>query len=75
MHPSLAKTLLPLVNQPDFNDLFQNYIDSKISDVIREFEQGENEMQMWKAQGKLQVLRKIKDIKVEVKTSADRKYP
>jgi hypothetical protein len=30
---------------------------------------------MWKAQGKLQVLRKIKDIKVEVKTSADRKYP
>jgi len=32
-------------------------------------------MQMWKAQGKLHMLRKIRDMQIEVKTSADRKYP
>jgi len=75
MHPNLAKALLPLVNQQDFNDLFQEYIDSKINDTIREFEQGESEVQMWKAQGKLHMLRKIRDMQIEVKTAADRKYP
>ena len=59
MHPNLAKTLLPLVNQPDFNDLFQDYIQSKIDEVYREFEQGETDMQMWKAQGKLHILKTI----------------
>ncbi len=75
MHRNLAQSLLPLVNQPDFNELFQSYIDSKINDIIREFEQGESEVQMWKAQGKLHMLRKIRDMQIEVKTAADRKYP
>jgi len=75
MHRNLAQSLLPLVNQPDFNELFQSYIDSKINDTIREFEQGESEVQMWKAQGKLHMLRKIKDMQIEVKAAADRKYP
>ena len=75
MHRNLAQSLLPLVNQQDFNELFQSYIDSKINDIIREFEQGESEVQMWKAQGKLHMLRKIRDMQIEVKTSADRKYP
>lgn len=75
MHRNLAQSLLPLVNQQDFNELFQSYIDSKINDIIREFEQGESEVQMWKAQGKLHMLRKIRDMQIEVKTTADRKYP
>jgi len=75
MHRNLAQSLLPLVNQQDFNELFQSYIDSKINDTIREFEQGESEVQMWKAQGKLHMLRKIRDMQIEVKTAADRKYP
>lgn len=75
MHRNLAQSLLPLVNQPDFNELFQSYIDSKINDIIREFEQGESEVQMWKAQGKLHMLRKIRDMQIEVKVAADRKYP
>ena len=75
MHRNLAQLLLPLVNQQDFNELFQSYIDSKINDIIREFEQGESEVQMWKAQGKLHMLRKIRDMQIEVKTAADRKYP
>jgi len=75
MHRNLAQSLLPLVNQPDFNELFQSYIDSKINDTIREFEQGESEVQMWKAQGKLHMLRKIRDMQIEVKAAADRKYP
>ena len=75
MHRNLAQSLLPLVNQQDFNELFQSYIDSKINDIIREFEQGESEVQMWKAQGKLHMLRKIRDRQIEVKTAADRKYP
>ena len=75
MHRNLAQSLLPLVNQQDFNELFQSYIDSKINDIIREFEQGESEVQMWKAQGKLHMLRKLRDMQIEVKTAADRKYP
>jgi hypothetical protein len=75
MHRNLAQSLLPLVHQQDFNELFQSYIDSKINDIIREFEQGESEVQMWKAQGKLHMLRKIRDMQIEVKTAADRKYP
>ena len=75
MHRNLAQSLLPLVNQQDFNELFQSYIDSKINDIIREFEQGESEVQMWKAQGKLHMLRKIRDMQIEVKVAADRKYP
>jgi len=75
MHPNLAKTLLPLVNQPDFNDLFQDYIQSKIDEVYREFEQGETDMQMWKAQGKLHILRKIRDMQIEIRTTAERKLP
>ena len=75
MHRNLAQSLLPLVNQQDFNELFQSYIDSKINDIIREFEQGESEVQIGKAQGKLHMLRKLRDMQIEVKTAADRKYP
>ena len=72
MHHNLAKRLLPVVNQPDFNEVFNEYLDEKIFDVIREFEQSENEGQMYKAQGKLQILRKIKQIKVEVQSRDER---
>ena len=74
MHPKLAKALLPLVNQQDFNELFQEYIDNKINDIIREFEQSETDMQMWKAQGKMHILRKIRDIKTEVRSTAERNW-
>jgi hypothetical protein len=72
MHHNLAKRLLPVVNQIDFNDTFNEYLDEKIFDVIREFEQSENEGQMYKAQGKLQILRKMKQIKVEVQSRVER---
>ena len=72
MHRNLAKRLLPVVNQPDFNEVFSEYLDEKIFDVIREFEQSDSEGQMYKAQGKLQILRKIKQIKVEVQSRVER---
>jgi len=72
MHHNLAKRLLPVVNQIDFNDTFNEYLDEKIFDVIREFEQSENEGQMYKAQGKLQILRKMKQIRVEVQSRVER---
>ncbi len=72
MHHNLAKRLLPVVNQPDFNEVFNEYLDEKIFDVIREFEQSDSEGQMYKAQGKLQILRKIKQIKVEVQSRVER---
>jgi hypothetical protein len=72
MHHNLAKRLLPVVNQPDFNEVFSEYLDEKIFDVIREFEQSDSEGQMYKAQGKLQILRKIKQIKVEVQSRVER---
>jgi hypothetical protein len=61
-----------VVNQPDFNEVFNEYLDEKIFDVIREFEQSDSEGQMYKAQGKLQILRKIKQIKVEVQSRVER---
>jgi len=72
MHHNLAKRLLPVVNQPDFNEVFSEYLDEKIFDVIREFEQSDSEGQMYKAQGKLQILRKMKQIKVEVQSRMER---
>lgn len=72
MHHNLAKRLLPVVNQPDFNEVFSEYLDEKIFDVIREFEQSDSEGQMYKAQGKLQILRKIKQIRVEVQSRVER---
>jgi hypothetical protein len=72
MHHNLAKRLLPVVNQPDFNEIFNEYLDDKIFDVIREFEQSDSEGQMYKAQGKLHILRKIKQIRVEVQSRMER---
>jgi len=72
MHHNLAKRLLPVVNQPDFNEVFNEYLDEKIFDVIREFEQSDSEGQMYKAQGKLQILRKIKQIRIEVQSRVER---
>lgn len=72
MHHNLAKRLLPVVNQPDFNEIFNEYLDDKIFDVIREFEQSDSEGQMYKAQGKLHILRKIKQIRVEVQSRVER---
>ena len=74
MHPKFARTLLPLVNQPDFNDLFQEYIDLKIEQTIREFEQSEVDSNMWKAQGTLHMLRKLRDMKTEVRSTAERNW-
>ena len=74
MHPKLAKALLPLVNQQDFNELFQEYIDLKIEQTVREFEQSEIDSNMLKAQGKLHILRKIRDIKTEVRSTAERNW-
>jgi hypothetical protein len=74
MHPNLAKALLPLVNQQDFNDLFQEYIDLKIEQTVREFEQSDVDSSMWKAQGKLHILRKIRDMKTEVRSTAERNW-
>ena len=72
MHHNLAKRLLPVVNQPDFNEVFNEYLDEKIFDVIREFEQSDSEGQMYKAQGKLQILRKLKQIRSEVQSRMER---
>lgn len=72
MHHNLAKRLLPVVNQPDFNEVFNEYLDEKIFDVIREFEQSDSEGQMYKAQGKLQILRKLKQIRIEVQSRMER---
>ena len=74
MHRNLAQSLLPLVNQQDFNELFQEYIDLKIEQTVREFEQSEVDSNMWKAQGKMHILRKIRDIKTEVRSTAERNW-
>ena len=71
-HNNLAKRLLPVVNQPDFNEAFNEYVEEKIFDVLREFEQSENEGQMYRAQGKLIILRKLKQIKEEIKDRVER---
>lgn len=65
-----ARDLLVLVNQPDFQELMNIYIDEKKKECYRILEQVEDEIEMYRAQGACHLLNKMKNIKTEVQAQA-----
>ena len=63
-----ARDILPLVNTPDFEELFNMYLDSKRHDSLRVLEQSDNKIEIYRAQGAIAILRKLKSMRVEVQT-------
>ena len=63
-----ARDILPLVNTPDFEELFNLYLDCKKHDALRVLEQSDDEVELYRAQGAIAMLRKLKSMQVEVQT-------
>jgi|TARA_R110002153_G_scaffold207061_1_gene359936 hypothetical protein len=63
-----ARDILPLVNTPDFEELFNLYLSSKKHDALRILEQSEDEVELYRAQGAIAMLRKLKSMRLEVQT-------
>jgi hypothetical protein len=69
------KEVLILVNQPDFQQLMDIYLDEKKKEYYRILEQSDDEKELYRAQGAcslLNLLNKMKNMKVEVQTKAKR---
>jgi|TARA_R110000787_G_scaffold182336_2_gene294303 hypothetical protein len=63
-----ARDILPLVNTPDFEELFNLYLSSKKHDALRILEQSEDEVELYRAQGAIAMLKKLKSMRLEVQT-------
>jgi hypothetical protein len=63
-----ARDILPLVNTPGFEELFNLYLSSKKHDALRILEQSEDEVELYRAQGAIAMLRKLKSMRLEVQT-------
>ena len=68
------KDVLVLVNQPDFQQLMDIYLDEKKKEYYRILEQSDDEKELYRAQGACTLLNKMKNMKVEVQTKAKRGY-
>ena len=66
------KDVLVLVNQPDFQQLMDIYLDEKKNEYYRILEQSDDEKELYRAQGACTLLNKMKNMKVEVQTKAKR---
>ena len=66
------KEVLILVNQPDFQQLMDIYLDEKKKEYYRILEQSDDEKELYRAQGACSLLNKMKSMKVEVQTKAKR---
>ena len=63
-----ARDILPLVNTPDIEELFNKYLDSKRHDALHVLEQCNNKIEIYRAQGAISILRKLKGMRIEVQT-------
>jgi hypothetical protein len=66
------KDVLVLVNQPDFQQLMDIYLDEKKKEYYRTLEQSDDEKELYRAQGACTLLNKMKNMNVEVQTKAKR---
>ena len=66
----VARDLLPLVNQPDFDELFTLYLDNKKESAYRILEQRDDEVEIYRAQGQLHILRRMENMRLEIQTAA-----
>ena len=66
MTPEVAKKLLPLVNVKRNLDALEMYMESRITDMHRNMEQGEDMKAMYQAQGAIKELRRLRTLRDEV---------
>lgn len=66
MTPDIAKKLLPLVNVKRNLDALELYMESRITDMHRNMEQGEDMKAMYQAQGAIKELRRLRTLRDEV---------
>lgn len=66
MTPDIAKKLLPLVNVKRNLDALEMYMESRITDMHRNMEQGEDMKAMYQAQGAIKELRRLRTLRDEV---------
>ena len=70
MTPEIAKKLLPLVNFKRNLDALEMYMESRITDMHRNMEQGDDMKAMYQAQGAIQELRRLRTLRDEVISKA-----
>tara|TARA_R110002020_G_scaffold122594_4_gene278353 strand:+ start:3587 stop:3805 length:219 start_codon:yes stop_codon:yes gene_type:complete len=70
MTPEVAKKLLPLVNVKRNLDALEMYMESRITDMHRNMEQGDDMKAMYQAQGAIQELRRLRTLRDEVISKA-----
>ena len=70
MTPDIAKKLLPLVNVKRNLDALEMYMESRITDMHRNMEQGEDMKAMYQAQGAIKELRRLRTLRDEVISKA-----
>jgi len=70
MTPEIAKKLLPLVNVKRNLDALEMYMESRITDMHRNMEQGDDMKAMYQAQGAIQELRRLRTLRDEVISKA-----
>ena len=66
MTPDIAKKLLPLVNVKRNLDALEIYMESRITDMHRNMEQGDDMKAMYQAQGAIKELRRLRTLRDEV---------
>jgi len=66
MTPEVAKKLLPLVNVKRNLDALEMYMESRITDMHRNMEQGEDMKAIYQAQGAIKELRRLRTLRDEV---------
>ena len=70
MTPDIAKKLLPLVNVKSNLDALEIYMESRITDMHRNMEQGDDMKAMYQAQGAIKELRRLRTLRDEVISKA-----
>ena len=63
-----ARDILPLVHTPDFEEVFNLYLDSQRHDALRVLEQSDDEIEIYRAQGAIAILKKLRSMRVDVQT-------
>jgi hypothetical protein len=66
MTPEVAKKLLPLINVKRNLDALEMYMESRITDMHRNMEQGEDMKAIYQAQGAIKELRRLRTLRDEV---------
>ena len=65
-----AKDLIPLVNQPDFDELLLINLNTQKEDAYRILEQSDDDIEIYRAQGQLHILKRMESMRLEIQTTA-----